>query len=55
MSLIIELLDYVLGLIVREIGVDGARQTVQERVEIAAARAAADAEAAAKFGVAPKP
>jgi hypothetical protein len=52
-SYLIQVLDAIIALIVKEIGVDGARQTLIDRIEIAAARAAADAEAAARFGQVP--
>ncbi len=53
MDLLLQLLDYAIGLIIKEVGIDSARQTIVDRIEIAAARAAADAEAAARFGQVP--
>jgi hypothetical protein len=55
MSHLLELLDYLIGLIIREVGVNAARQTIVDRIEIAAGRAAADAEATERFGEVPKP
>jgi len=54
-ALIVALLEGALELAFRVLGDVAARQLTAERVEIVAARVAADAEAAAKFGQAPPP
>lgn len=49
----VEAIDYAIGLAIKVLGEDSARQTLIDRVEIVAARVAADAEAAARFGQVP--
>lgn len=49
----IQAIDYAIGLAIRLLGADQAKQTVVDRIEIVAARVAADAEAAARFGQTP--
>ena len=53
LEIAIQAIDYAIALAIRLLGADSARQTLVDRVEIVAARVAADAEAAARFGQAP--
>ena len=48
-----EAIDYAIGLAIKLLGEGTARQTLIDRIEIVAARVAADAEAAARFGQVP--
>lgn len=54
-DIVIAALEYAFNLALRVLGLDRTKQLTTERLEIMAARIAADAEAAAKFGQAPPP